>query len=99
MHKMKKKRHVYLSVTKAIAGLQIRALMQLLGCLLMIDLTVCIFKLLGGQLSVFGLRNHSHRNRHEILQKNVDQPSSNFCPSPKLKNFSFGGNKGAFWGV
>ena len=95
----KKKRHVYLSVTKAIAGLQIRALLQLLGCLLMIDLTVCIFKLLGGQLSVFGLRNHCHRNRHEILQKNVDQPSSNFCPSPKLKNFSFGGNKGAFWGV
>ena len=59
------------SVTKAIAGLQIRALLQLLGCLLMIDLTVCIFKLLGGQLSVFGLRNHCHRNRHEILHKNV----------------------------
>ena len=62
---------ICISVTKAIAGLQIRALLQLLGCLLMIDLTVCIFKLLEGQLSVFGLRNHCHRNRHEILHKNV----------------------------
>ena len=35
----------------------------------------------------------------KFLHKNVDQPSSNFCPSPKLKNFIFGGNKGAFWGV
>ena len=61
---------IYLSVTKAIAGLQIRALLQLLGCLLMIYLTVCISKLLGGQLPVFGLRNHCHRNRHEILHKN-----------------------------
>ena len=26
---------------------------------------------LGGQLSVFGLRNHRHRNCHEILLKNV----------------------------
>ena len=43
-----------ISVTKAIAGLQIRALLQLLGCLLMIDLTVCISKLLGGQLPVLG---------------------------------------------
>ena len=50
--------HPDISVTKAIAGLQIRALLQLLGCLiklLIIDLTVCILNLLGGQLPVFGL--------------------------------------------
>ena len=36
-----------------------------------INLTVCKLKLLGGQLSVSGLFNHCHLNRHEILHKNV----------------------------
>ena len=89
---------IYLSVTKAIAGLQIRALLQLYGAFLIIDLTLCILKLLGGELPVFGLLNHCHRNRHEILHKNVDQPSSNFFPSPKLKNFLFGGQQGGILG-
>ena len=76
---------IYLSVTKAIAGLQIRALLKLLGCLynnwfdcMHFENIVILFV---------------------IIFYTIDLECwPNFCSSPKLKNFIFGGTKGAFRG-
>ena len=47
---------IYLSVTKAIAGLQIRALLKLLGCL---------------YNNWFDCMNFHYLTRHEVLHKNI----------------------------